>query len=86
LVLVGNKVDLSDTGRVVNRERGQALADQWMCPFYETSAKNSINVDQVIILEKKFCQKFECILFRYLWIWLDKLIVEYHVSEKHHDK
>jgi hypothetical protein len=49
--LVGNKVDLSDTERTVQREKGQALADQWMCPFYETSAKNSINVDQVIILQ-----------------------------------
>ncbi len=49
--MVGNKVDLSDTERTVQREKGQALADQWMCPFYETSAKNSINVDQVIILQ-----------------------------------
>jgi hypothetical protein len=49
LVLVGNKIDLSDMERVVDREKGQALANQWMCPFYETSAKNSINVDQVVI-------------------------------------
>ena len=47
LVLVGNKVDLSDTERIVQREMGQTLADQWMCPFYETSAKKSINVNQV---------------------------------------
>ncbi len=47
MVLVGNKVDLSDEERVVHREKGQALADQWMCPFYETSAKDSVNVDQV---------------------------------------
>jgi putative ribosome biogenesis GTPase RsgA len=49
LILVANKVDLSDRERVVHREKGQALADQWMCPFYEASAKNSINVDQVNI-------------------------------------
>jgi len=48
-VLVANKVDLSDRERVVHRGKGQALADQWMCPFYETSAKKSINVDQVNI-------------------------------------
>ena len=47
MVLVGNKVDLSANERVIPRETGQTLADQWMCPFYETSAKNSINVHQV---------------------------------------
>jgi hypothetical protein len=32
---------------MISREKGQTLADQWMCPFYETSAKNSINIEQV---------------------------------------
>ena len=49
LVLVGNKLDLANEQRIVQREKGQQLADQWMCPFYETSAKDSINVDQVNI-------------------------------------
>ncbi|CAF0995038.1 unnamed protein product [Rotaria sp. Silwood1] len=49
IVLVGNKVDLSDTKRIVHRHKGQTLADEWMCPFYETSAKDSINVHEVII-------------------------------------
>ncbi|CAF1507174.1 unnamed protein product [Rotaria sp. Silwood1] len=49
LVLVGNKVDLSKTERIVHREKGQTLADQWMCPFYETSAKHSINVNQIFM-------------------------------------
>ncbi|CAF4022623.1 unnamed protein product [Rotaria sordida] len=49
MVLVGNKVDLSHMKRIVHRDKGQTLADEWMCPFYETSAKDSINVDEVII-------------------------------------
>ncbi|CAF1553983.1 unnamed protein product, partial [Rotaria sordida] len=49
MVLVGNKVDLSDMKRIVRRDKGQTLADKWMCPFYETSAKDPINVDEVII-------------------------------------
>jgi hypothetical protein len=53
LILVGNKVDLSETERMISREQGQTLADQWMCSFYETSAKNSINVDQVEYFQLK---------------------------------
>jgi len=40
-------LDLSPDERIVSRDKGQMLADRWMCPFYETSAKKSINVDQV---------------------------------------
>ncbi len=56
---VGNKVDLSHKERVVHRAAGQTLADQWMCPFYETSAKNSINVNQVNFLKRIL---FRCLL------------------------
>jgi len=42
IVLVGNKCDLKDE-RQVKYEEGQALAKQWGCPFYETSAKKKYN-------------------------------------------
>ncbi|KAK3883646.1 hypothetical protein Pcinc_012056 [Petrolisthes cinctipes] len=39
VVLVGNKVDLDDPmHRKVSTEEGQALAQAWGCPFFETSA------------------------------------------------
>ncbi|GAB5370423.1 hypothetical protein AAMO2058_001491700 [Amorphochlora amoebiformis] len=44
VVLVGNKCDLVDE-RVVSQSAGQSLASKWECPFYETSAKEQINVD-----------------------------------------
>lgn len=69
LVLVGNKVDLSDSDRIVPREIGQTLADQWMCPFYETSAKKSINVNQVSFFLFFFIIHYETLFFnRYLMI------------------
>jgi len=43
-VIVGNKVDLS-ANRVVAEETGKTLAEELGCPFVETSAKDSYNVD-----------------------------------------
>lgn len=45
MVLVGNKTDL-EGDRQVDIEEGKALAQEYLCPFYETSAKNHINVDE----------------------------------------
>ncbi|GAB5354819.1 hypothetical protein AAMO2058_000152000 [Amorphochlora amoebiformis] len=42
VVLVGNKCDLADE-RVVSESEGKALAVEWSCPFFETSAKEKIN-------------------------------------------
>lgn len=42
MVLVGNKCDL-ESNRQVPRASGEALAQQWGCPFFETSAKERIN-------------------------------------------
>jgi hypothetical protein len=47
----------------VEREKGQALADQWMCPFFETSAKNSTNVDQVIRFLKNKRKNFSLVFY-----------------------
>jgi len=47
-VLVGNKCDLVDK-RIIDTARGKSLADEFKIPFYETSAKNSINVEEAFI-------------------------------------
>ncbi|KAG0201441.1 Ras- protein Rap-1A [Mortierella sp. GBA30] len=47
IVLVGNKCDLEDD-RKVSQERGKLLSEKWGgIPFYETSARTRINVDEV---------------------------------------
>jgi len=45
IVLVGNKCDLGPERQVPNEE-GQKLANEWGCPFFETSAKKKINHDE----------------------------------------
>jgi GTPase KRas protein len=44
-VLVGNKCDLTNERQVLSEE-GTNLAKAWNCPFFETSAKVRINVDE----------------------------------------
>jgi len=43
LVLIGNKSDL-EAKRVVETDRAQQLADEYEIKFFETSAKNDVNV------------------------------------------
>jgi len=45
MVLVGNKSDLAD--RVVTHAQGDELAKQLGIPFFETSAKHRVNVDEI---------------------------------------
>eukprot|EP01088_Endostelium_zonatum_P000008 TRINITY_DN0_c1_g1_i2.p1 TRINITY_DN0_c1_g1~~TRINITY_DN0_c1_g1_i2.p1 ORF type:complete len:202 (+),score=55.88 TRINITY_DN0_c1_g1_i2:80-685(+) len=45
IVLVGNKCDL-EQDRDVSQEEGAEFAKSLGCPFYESSAKNHINVDE----------------------------------------
>ena len=48
-MLIGNKCDISDQ-RVINKERGQLLADECDIElFMEISAKSNINVKEVCI-------------------------------------
>merc|ERR1712154_634475 len=47
-IIIGNKCDLLED-RVVISEHGKILANQFNVPFYETSAKNDINVQKVFI-------------------------------------
>ena len=46
VILVGNKCEMEED-RVVTYERGKQLADQLGLEFFETSAKDNVNVKQV---------------------------------------
>ncbi|KNE63894.1 Ras-like protein 3 [Allomyces macrogynus ATCC 38327] len=46
MVLAGNKCDL-ESDRMVARDSAQQLAASWGCAFYETSARQKLNVDEV---------------------------------------
>lgn len=49
VVLVGNKSDLDDQ-RAVGHRRAEMLAESWGGkPYYETSARNRTNVDEVFV-------------------------------------
>lgn len=48
VILVGNKCDMEDE-RVISFERGKQLAEQLGIEFFETSAKENINVKVINI-------------------------------------
>ena len=56
MVLVGNKCDLEDE-RVVGKEVGQTLARNWNSTFLETSAKQKVNVNEVLIEQAMISRK-----------------------------
>ncbi len=44
IVLVGNKCDIPE--REVTKEQGQSLAESFGVPYFESSAKERLNVDE----------------------------------------
>ena len=49
-VLVGNKADVNQVERVVSLQEGQQLAERYKLPFFETSAKENININEIFEL------------------------------------
>ena len=47
-IIVGNKIDLNDE-RTVTPEEGQNFANKKNCPFFESSAKDKINIDEIFL-------------------------------------
>eukprot|EP00930_Biecheleria_cincta_P043147 TRINITY_DN29667_c0_g1_i1.p1 TRINITY_DN29667_c0_g1~~TRINITY_DN29667_c0_g1_i1.p1 ORF type:complete len:231 (+),score=44.23 TRINITY_DN29667_c0_g1_i1:38-694(+) len=48
-LLIGNKADADPSARVVTPEQGKALADEYGIPFFETSAKSGLNVEDAFL-------------------------------------
>jgi GTPase SAR1 family protein len=46
-VLVANKVDIG--AREIDTEAGEALAQQWGCSFFEVSAKEGLNIQEMFL-------------------------------------
>ncbi|KAJ5072769.1 small gtp binding protein rab8 [Anaeramoeba ignava] len=46
IILIGNKNDLEEK-RIISKEEGKEFADKLEIPFYEISAKNNINIDDI---------------------------------------
>ena len=45
--MVGNNCHISDEERKVSIEEGQGKADEFKIPFFETSCKDGININEV---------------------------------------
>jgi GTPase KRas protein len=46
MVIAGNKADLGERQRKVTKEEGNERASEWGVPFFETSAKTRLNVEE----------------------------------------
>jgi len=60
IVLVGNKCDLEDR-REVTKDQGQDMANSFgpSCSFFESSAKNKTNIDEVFVQVVRLINEFD---------------------------
>lgn len=49
MVLVANKVDLPSSQHTVKKSMGERKAAEWGCPFFESSAKENKNVEELFL-------------------------------------
>ena len=60
IIIVGGKLDLENQRQKVSKEDGIALAKEFNCSFFECSAKDNININEIVEeLAKKIVEKFE---------------------------
>jgi small GTP-binding protein len=63
ILLVGNKSDLGESGRIVQETEGSKLAELMSIPFYEVSVKLDLNVRKAIMeLVKRVAARTEPLL------------------------
>uniref|UniRef100_R4G9W2 small monomeric GTPase n=1 Tax=Anolis carolinensis TaxID=28377 RepID=R4G9W2_ANOCA len=62
IILLGNKCD-KEMERVIPKNRGEKLAWEYGIPFFETSAKDNINIDDAFsVLAEEILNKSSCVL------------------------
>ena len=77
MIIIGNKCDLEEE-RMVQKEEGEKIAENYGFQFYEVSNKTGVNVDEAVnclvskILEKKSDQESERSANSHNGIKLDK--------------
>ncbi|KJE95827.1 proPprap1 protein [Capsaspora owczarzaki ATCC 30864] len=54
IALIANKIDVPANEREITQEAGKALADSWKALYFETSAKENINVTKAFV---ELCQE-----------------------------
>ena len=58
MVLVGNKIDIVDE-RQITTEEGSDLANSFSCPFYETSCKDRVNIEEAFFSAIREIEKYQ---------------------------
>ncbi|KAG8133562.1 hypothetical protein E2320_011345, partial [Naja naja] len=66
IILLGNKCD-KEAERIISKNKGEKLAWEYGIPFFETSAKDNINIENAFsVLAKEILNKLNTILWFFL--------------------